>query len=94
MKSFGDAELKMKTCPRQLGDKDCGVFTIANCAAIVHGINLEGIKFLQDNMRQHFLRNNTCVPFLMLLTLSDYMPVPGKYMMYNSVNMPGSYTPV
>ena len=54
-KLFGDAELKMKTCPRQLGDKDCGVFAIANCAAIVHGINLEGIKFLQDNMRQHLL---------------------------------------
>ena len=54
-KLFGKAALKMKTCPRQLGDKDCGVFAIAICAAIVHGINLEGIKFVQDNMRQHLL---------------------------------------
>ena len=40
VKLFGKAALKMKTYPRQLGDKDCGVFAIAICAAILHGINL------------------------------------------------------
>ena len=55
VKQFGKAALKMKTYPRQLGDKDCGAFAIAICATIVHGINLEGIKFVQDDMRQHLL---------------------------------------
>ena len=54
-KLFGDVALKMKTCPRQYGDKDCGAFAIAICAAIIHGINLEGINFIQENMRQHLL---------------------------------------
>ena len=54
VKLFGKAAL-MKTCPRQLGDKGSEVFAIAICAPIVHGINLEGIKFVQDDMRQHLL---------------------------------------
>lgn len=43
--------LTMSHCPKQKGEKDCGLFSIAFTIAIVFGLHLGKLKFDQDMMQ-------------------------------------------
>ncbi|XP_069811948.1 uncharacterized protein [Dendropsophus ebraccatus] len=49
--------LKVKSicCQKQKGASDCGLFAIANALALLEGINLKKIQFIQADMRPHLV---------------------------------------
>ena len=52
---FGeDIHTEMQFCPKQQNGNDCGLFTIAVCTALAHGI--ESTTFNQPAMRNHLLK--------------------------------------
>ena len=51
----GSPHIKMMHCQKQVGGKDCGVFSIAFATAIVLGLNPGKVTFLQPVMRAHLV---------------------------------------
>ena len=51
----GSLRIKVMHCQKQVGGKDCGVFSITFAAAIVLGLNPVTITFLQPMMRAHLV---------------------------------------
>ena len=48
--------ITMGCCQKQKGDKDCGLFSIANATAVAFGLNPSKQKFNQSAMRMHLVR--------------------------------------
>ncbi|XP_040280115.1 uncharacterized protein LOC120995157 isoform X2 [Bufo bufo] len=48
-------EINATCCQTQKGASDCGVFAIANGLALLEGVNLRNIQFIQDEMRPHLI---------------------------------------
>jgi len=51
----GSPHIKVMQCQKQVGGKDCGVFSITFAAAIVLGLNPGKVTFLQCVMRAHLV---------------------------------------
>jgi hypothetical protein len=66
-KFFGGAvQFKLPSVQRQYGSKDCGLFALAVCTAIVHGVDPSKIQFNQPQMRPHLIacyENNNLLLF-------------------------------
>ena len=55
MGSSGKVTIILRSCQRQVGSHDCGLFAIANAIALANGTNPATVSFYQNQMRQHLL---------------------------------------
>ena len=55
-KVFGNAKITLPQCPKQSGSYDCGLFAIAFCNALAHGVPLSEVTFNQHTMRHRLIK--------------------------------------
>ena len=48
-KVFGNARVTLPKCSKQIGNRDCGLFAIAFCTALGHGIPLSEVILNQHS---------------------------------------------
>ena len=55
-KVFGNAKVTLPECSKQIGNHDCGLFAIAFCTTLAHGVPLSEVTLNQHTMRHYLIK--------------------------------------